>query len=223
MSTLYQLRMNKGLSQQEVADLLQMSRVNYTNIENGKRNLTKDNALRLAQLFNVSVDALFGRNDEAADTSNPSPSFGRPIEIKPELVPENEIFIPLVCSLRCGFDSAGDPFTFYKKFPVPKSYVSKWGKQIVAVEAAGKSMMPTIRPRDILICIPGSAWFDNQIVVVDINDSDTIKRIFRSKDGGIDLVPDNEEFEPVHYTPEDLSLYQVHVLARVVKVIGPDL
>ena len=92
------------------------------------------------------------------------------------------------------------------------------------MEAVGKSMMPTIRPGDLMVCIPGEAWEDNNIIDIDINDSDTIKRIFRSRrDNGIDLVPDNEEYEPMHYTPEDLALYQARILGRVVKTIPPDL
>ena len=147
----------------------------------------------------------------------------RPIIEKPELVAEDEVMIPVVASLRCGFDFSGEPYTILRRVPVPKSYVRKWGKNIVGIEAVGRSMIPTIRPRDICVCVPGAAWENGNIVVADINDSDTIKRIFRAKDGGIDLVPDNEEFEPMHYTPDDLALYQINVLGRVVKTIPPDL
>ena len=180
--------------------------------------MTQDKLAKLAQYFGVTTDEILGLN-----TSVPEP-FGRPIVVKPELVPEDEIMIPLVASLRCGYDYAGEPFSVIRKVPVPKSYITKWGRNLVALEAVGKSMMPTIRPGDLMICVPGDAWTDNHIVDIDINDSDTIKRIFRSpRDNGIDLVPDNDEFEPVHYTPEDLELYQAHVLGRVVKTIPPDL
>ena len=106
---------------------------------------------------------------------------------------------------------------------MPPVYKRKWGKDIKVIEAEGNSMLPTIRPGDQLVCIPGDGWRDGNIVVIDINDSDTIKRIYRSKDGGIDLIPDNKQYKAVHYSSEELEDLQVHVLGRVAKVLGPDL
>lgn len=213
-----EIRNKRGYSQKIVAEAIGVTQSQYSRYESGTTNIPGDMLPKIADFLNVSVDAILGREDE-----KPEP-FGRPIVIKPELVPEDEIMIPLVASLRCGYDYAGEPFSVVRKIPVPKSYTARWGTNLVALEAVGKSMLPTIRPGDLMICIPGDAWENNQIVVVDINDSDTVKRIFRNKqDGGIDLVPDNEEFEPMHYSPEDLTLYQIHVLGRVVKAIGPDL
>ena len=130
--------------------------------------------------------------------------------------------IPVVASLRCGFGRSGEAI-FKDKKPVPRSYVKRWGDDIVYYEAVGESMSPTITPGDLLVTVPGSVWEDGWIVVVDVNDSDTIKRIYRAEDGGIDLVPDNTKYKPMHLTPEDLMIYNVAVLGHVVKPIGPDL
>lgn len=67
--------------------------------------------------------------------------------------------------------------------------------QYLQRDAEGNFMLPAIRPSDQLICIPRDAWRDGNIVVIDINDADTIKRIYRAKDGGIDLIPDNKQFK----------------------------
>lgn len=218
MNTIRELRKKKGVTQTELGEILGVTKNSVSYYENGKRQLTPEMIIKLSEYFGVTTDEILGLNVPAQKP------FGRPIVVKPELVPEDEIMIPLVASLRCGYDYAGEPFSVIRKVPVPKSYITKWGRNLVALEAVGKSMMPTIRPGDLMICVPGEAWIDNHIVDIDINDSDTIKRIFRSpRDNGIDLVPDNDEFEPVHYTPEDLELYQAHVLGRVVKTIPPDL
>lgn len=210
-------RKRAGYSQKEVAEKLHVTQGAVSSWEAGRWDPDQQNLAAMADLFSVTVDQLIGR-------TTPMESFGRQIVVKPELAPEDEVMIPLVASLRCGFGEAGEPFTVIKKVAVPKSYISRWGKNIVALEAVGRSMIPTIRPGDLMICVPGGGWESNQIVVVDINDSDTVKRIFlNNQDGGIDLVPDNEEFEPMHYTPEEWNLYQGHVLGRVVKTIGPDL
>ena len=52
------LRKKKGLTQQEVADLVNVSRVRYTNWECGKREPTYENLSMLACIFDVSIDYL---------------------------------------------------------------------------------------------------------------------------------------------------------------------
>jgi SOS-response transcriptional repressor LexA len=216
-NTIKLFRKRAGYSQKEVANALHVTTAAVSSWEKGRYSPDQQNLSALADLFGVTVDALLGR-------TTPLEQFGRQIVVKPELVPEDEVMIPLVASLRCGYDYAGEQFSVIRKIPVPKSYITRWGTNLIALEAVGRSMLPTIRPGDLMICIPGDDWESGQIVIVDINDSDTVKRIFLNKqDGGIDLVPDNEEFEPMHYTPEDWQLYQGHVLGRVVKAIGPDL
>lgn len=210
-------RKRAGYTQKEAADALHVTASAVSSWESGRYTPDPQNLSNMADLYGVTIDHLLGR-------TSPLEQFGRQIVVKPELAPEDEVMIPLVASLRCGYGNTGEPFSVIKKIPVPKSYITRWGKNIVCLEAVGRSMIPTIRPHDLMICIPGEAWEDNQIIDIDINDSDTIKRIFRNKqDGGIDLVPDNEEFETMHYSPEDLELYQAHILGRVVKAIGPDL
>ena len=208
-------RKRKGLNQIEMSSILGITQSSYSRYEAGTRDIPMDILSKTADYFGVSTDDILGRNDIVTSI--------RPIEVKPEIIAEDEVLVPVVATLRCGFDYTGEPYTILKKVPVPKSYMAKWGKNIVGIEAAGASMLPTIKPKDLLIVIPGEASEDNNIVVVDINDSDTIKRIRKSKDGGIDLIPDNEEFEPMHLTPEEIDMYQVHILGRVAKVIGPDL
>ena len=215
MNNLKFLRKRKGVTQQDVADYLGVNRVSYTGFENGNTNIKPEYLVKLAIYFDVSTDEILGI------TNIESPV--RPIVQRPDLLVEDEYMLPVVASLRCGFNYSGEPYSILKSVPVPKSYIDRWGKNIVGIEAVGKSMLTTIRPKDICICIPGSAWADGNIVVIDINDSDTIKRIYRSKDGGIDLVPDNSEFETMHLSPDSLSMYQVNVLGRVVKTIPPDL
>lgn len=208
-------RKRAGYSQKEVAEALHVTQGAVSSWEAGRWEPDQTNLSALADLFGVTVDMLIGRT-----TIEP---FGRQIEIKPELVAEEEIMIPVVASLRCGFNAKGEPVVFTDRKPVPISWTRKWGKNIVFIDSVGDSMIPTIRPGDLCVCVPGDAWESDQIVVVDINDSDTIKRIKRTPDGGIDLIPDNTNFDVMHLTPEDCERFQVRVLGRIVKVIGPDL
>ena len=217
MNNLKVLRKRKGVSQKDMAEFLGVAHSAYNMYETGARSMNPDVLTKLSDYFGVSIDVILGRE-------NIIENFGRQVEVKPEIMVEDEIMIPVVASLRCGFDHSGDPYAILKRIPVPKSYINRWGKDIVAVEAIGKSMLPTIQPGALLIVVPGDAWLDDWIVVADVNDSDTVKRIYRNNDdGGIDLIPDNEKFKPMHLSPKEIKDYQVHILGRVVKAISPDL
>ena len=58
---LKELRLEKDLSQKEVADLVHVNRVTYTKWERGKREPSFENLVKLADLLDVSLDWLFGR------------------------------------------------------------------------------------------------------------------------------------------------------------------
>ncbi|WP_143989446.1 helix-turn-helix domain-containing protein [Streptococcus oralis] len=55
-------RKSKRLTQQEIADLVHVNRVTYTNWEKGKREPSFENLVKLADLLDVSLDWLFGRD-----------------------------------------------------------------------------------------------------------------------------------------------------------------
>lgn len=215
-NVLKMFRKRAGYSQKEVSDALHVTPSAVSSWEAGRYSPDQQNLSALADLFGVSVDALIGR-----EVIEPRPAW-QEIKVQPELVAEDEVMIPVVASLRCGFGRSGEAI-FKDKKPVPRSYVKRWGDDIVYYEAVGESMSPTITPGDLLVTVPGSVWEDGWIVVVDVNDSDTIKRIYRAEDGGIDLVPDNTKYKPMHLSPEDLMTFNVAVLGHVVKPIGPDL
>lgn len=215
MNNLRQIRKSKGIGQIEIANALGITQSSYSRYESGLRDIPNDLLQKLSGILDCSIDDIL--------QYEPKSPIGHPVNMVPKIEVETETLIPVVASLRCGFDSAGMPYDFTDKKPVPKSYIMKWGKSIVFNEAVGNSMMPTIRPKDLMVCVPGDSWEDGDIVIIDVNDTDTVKRIYRANDGGIDLVPDNEDYKEMHYTPRDLKDYQIHVLGRVVKVIGPDL
>ena len=58
---LKELRLEKDLSQKDIADLVHVNRVTYTNWEKGNREPSFENLIKLADLFEVSLDWFFGR------------------------------------------------------------------------------------------------------------------------------------------------------------------
>ena len=63
---LRRLRNEAGLTQQQVADQLNIHRTTYTKYERGSVNPDQQGLVQLANLFKVSVDYLLG-NEEAVD------------------------------------------------------------------------------------------------------------------------------------------------------------
>jgi transcriptional regulator with XRE-family HTH domain len=76
------LRLKQNRTQQEIADALEVTRIAYSNWENGKREPSFDNVKALAELLETSTDYLFGQSE------NPNSIFIKVNEIKtvfPEL------------------------------------------------------------------------------------------------------------------------------------------
>lgn len=60
---LYELRKNNGLSQEELADKIGVSRQAVSKWERGEASPDTDNLIALANLYNVSLDELIGRDE----------------------------------------------------------------------------------------------------------------------------------------------------------------
>jgi len=58
--TLKELRLAAGLRQRDVADILNVARVTYSNYERGTREPGRETLSRLARIFHVSIDYLTG-------------------------------------------------------------------------------------------------------------------------------------------------------------------
>lgn len=83
-TNLKELRENKGLTQREIAKLLNISQVTYCNWENDKTEPDLNNLIRLCRFFMVSTDYLLGIESED----------GRIIIQEPELpIDENKLLL----------------------------------------------------------------------------------------------------------------------------------
>ncbi len=57
------LREDRDLRQRELAEYLKCTQVSYSHYELGKRDIPTDVLIKLAELYNVSVDYLLGRTN----------------------------------------------------------------------------------------------------------------------------------------------------------------
>ena len=63
MSSLKELRIAKGYTQQDVADFLEISHQAYSYYEMNKRNMNVDTAKKLADFFKVPISMITGNSD----------------------------------------------------------------------------------------------------------------------------------------------------------------
>lgn len=215
MNALRAIRISKGYKQKDVAEYLGISAPAYNHYESGRNEPDISTIRKLADLFGVSVNDILQEGNDV--------SFGRQIKENPVPVFEDEVMLPIVASLQCGYGMAGEPYIYVGEHGVPKSFIKKYGKELVLNYAVGKSMMPTIRPGDLMVCYPSDWWDDGTIVIISINDSNTVKRIYHAEDGGIDLIPDNPKYKAMHYTPEEIEVYCIHILGHVITTIPPEI
>ncbi len=65
-----ELREAAGLSQNKVAEIMELHRTQYRRYESGESPITIEFLLKLADFYNVSLDYIAGRTDEADTTNN---------------------------------------------------------------------------------------------------------------------------------------------------------
>ena len=86
---LKQLRQKKGLTQKDIADLVHVNRVTYTNWEKGNREPNFETLLKLASILNTTTSYLLGESD--IQYGYGSKEFEEYIQNSPDIF--SEIFI----------------------------------------------------------------------------------------------------------------------------------
>ena len=69
---LRELRFRYGLTQNELAEIIGIKRNTYSDWENGKTEPSFENLIKLADLFEVSLDWLFGREQMKVKKRSPA-------------------------------------------------------------------------------------------------------------------------------------------------------
>lgn len=69
---LKEIRMQRGLSQQKLGDMVGVTKVSICGYENGTRVPTIDNLVKLADSLNITIDYLLGRDVNVINEENKS-------------------------------------------------------------------------------------------------------------------------------------------------------
>ena len=194
MKTLLTLRKNKGSTQKDIADSLGISRQAYANYETGNREPDLNTLKQLADIFDVSVDYLLGK--EASSK-------------------KKGIKIPVYGSVVAGVPL--EAITDIEDYEEIDESMAKSGEHI-ALKIKGDSMESRMVSGDVVIVRLQPDAGDGETAIVMVNgDEATCKKIKKTPEG-IMLISTNPAYEPMFYTNKQIEELPIRILGKVVEL-----
>lgn len=191
---LKKLRLEKNFSQEELALQSDLDRTYVSMLERNVKTPTLGTISRLAKSLDVTPLHLVAQ------------SFKFEKKAIQSSLRSNEKFKPpfLGTAVSCGSPVGHDQIV--EKEISLDDYAIKNPKKTIFIKASGKSMSPTIWSGDLLIIELSTKAKNNELVLVQINNEFTVKRLYHSN-SKTKLVPDNSNFEEI--TLNDHNAFQI--------------
>ena len=186
------LREKKQMTQQQLADKLEISRSTIGMYENGSREPDFETLELIADFFNINMDRLIGN-----------------------LNPNTKRMIPVLGLVRAGIPiDAVEHILDYEEI---SEEMARQG-EFFALQIKGDSMEPKISEGDVVIVRKQPDVENGEIAIVLVNgDEATIKKV-QKFNGGINLIPSNPAYDVMTYTNEQIEKLPIHVLGKVVEL-----
>ncbi|MBR6005692.1 MAG: helix-turn-helix domain-containing protein [Clostridia bacterium] len=189
MNPIRECRIERGLSQQKLADMIGVHQTAVSQWEKGRTDPDKQSLLRLSEALGVSADRLLG--SDSAENSIPVLGYvraGRPNEAAQQVL---------------GYESRGG-----LRFP---------SGELFALKIRGDSMEPRFAEGDTVIVRREDMAPDGSVCVALIGDEATVKKA-EMKNGNIILTALNPAYEPLVFTPEQAESLPVKIIGRVIEL-----
>lgn len=191
-----EFRLKRGMSQEELADLLGTTKQTVSRYETGERKANQDILFKLSEIFKVSIDDFF-----------PSKKENEAKEI---------VFtkLPIVGTVSCGNGVlAYQDIDGYEE--VPTSWLN--GCEYFFVRAKGDSMMNArIMDGDLLLIRRQDDVENGEIAAVLIDDEIVLKRVYKTNDTII-LQSENPKYQPIVLQRNDMK--DVRIIGKLKKVV----
>lgn len=197
------LRNIKNISQQNLADKIGVDRSTISRIENGEIETTIDNAIKIADVLDVSLNDLVSKDlkFDNAEIIN---------------ISEDIIKIPVY-----GIIKAGTPIEAQQDIleyvDIPKDW-TKGGKTYYGLKISGDSMFPKYQTNDIVIFEQTNDMgiVNGKDCAVMVNGFDATFKNVRLNPSGIQLIPLNmnntDGYEPTFYDSEQIKNLPVKII-----------
>lgn len=189
---LKKLRISKSLTQEQLAQQLEISKSTVSMYENGNRMPDIETLELIADFFNVTLDSL---------TSNGTKSKG--------------VKIPVLGYVRAGvpFEAVEEILDYEEISP----QLAKTG-EFFCLQIKGTSMEPKMSEGDVIVVRKQESVDDGDVAVVLVNGNDaTVKKFYKTAKG-VKLVANNPTFEPLFYTCDEVVNLPVRVIGKAVEL-----
>lgn len=194
---LKELRLKKNITQEELAEELNMTQQQIARYENGQRHFKQDLLFKLANYFNVSINDFF-----------PPTTFDNGITVD---ITDN-IRIPVFGIIKAGIpiESQSDIIDYIE---IPKTWLNG-GKQFYGLKISGDSMSPKYQEDDIVIFEKNDdkELYNGKDVAVMINGSESTFKKIIVNDQGIILQPYNTTYNIMVYNKEQIEKLPIRVV-----------
>lgn len=195
---LKELREEKKLTQQEVADYLSMSRSTYAQYEIGRREPDFGTLSKLADFFGVTGDYLLGR-DSILRGSNDIYKIDHFIEV------------PVIGTISAGLPILAEQNIIGHELTPAKDVQD--GDYFYLVVRGDSMIGSRIHDGDKVLVKVTTDITPKDIAVVLVNEQDaTLKRV-QKLNGHVNLIADNPKYEPIV-----IDKGEVQIIGKVVKV-----
>ena len=184
--TIKHLRTERGITQEQLAAMLKVSRSTIGMYETGSREPDFETCEAIADIFNVDMDYLMGRSN--VERKNPiTPTTIIPPGFSP-MPPMDQV--PLVGRVACG-----TPITAEQNIERMVSVPSDW-RATFTLKCKGKSMEPRILDGDLVAIRKQPTVENGEVAAVRIGEEATLKHVYVYSNY-IELRPENPEFESI--------------------------
>lgn len=193
---LVELRTKKGLSQSQMAKLLNITRQAYNHYETGIRIPTAEGLNLIADIFDVSTDHLLGREDVISCKKG--------------------IKIPVLGKVQAGYPAeAIENIIDYEEITQEMAAQGEY----FALQIRGDSMEPKFSEGDVVIVRKQSMVNNGDIAIVMVNGDEATVKKFYKKENGVTLMPTNTaKYEPMLFSKQEVDELPVVILGKVVEL-----
>ena len=194
MTIIKDLRLKRGITQSELANLCGVHQTAVSQWEKGRTLPDKTTLVKLSDIFGVSIDTLMKKNPVVKQNSIPVLGYVR---------------------AGCPAEAIENVIDYEDISPEMSAKGEHFGLKVV-----GDSMSPRICQDDVVIVRKQNHIESGEIGVVLINNLDaTIKKIIKNGTG-LTLIPFNTEYEPLVFTADEIVTLPVTIIGKVVELRG---
>lgn len=193
---LKKLRLQKGWTQEKLAEIMNVGKSTISMYENGNRTPDFETLEEIADIFNVDLNRFSTSNN-----TNQMASTG--------------IMIPVLGYVRAGIPiEAVEEILDYEEI---SRDMARQGEYF-ALSIKGDSMEPKISEGDVVIVRRQETVENGEYAVVLVNGNDATVKKFYKLENGIKLLSTNPSYDPFFYTADEVNSLPIRVVGKVVEL-----